>query len=470
MVGWFFIFAGFYLLGLIYSAYKSEKMMKEEKDYILPRVGIFLGFLTYSATLFSTFTLMGMPNFFRVHGVGSWIFLGVTDTAMGVMLILFGVFLRKRFSKDNFHNVSTLIEDAYGSRFASYVYKVGIFIFLLPYTAIQIKGIADFLHYAIFGIFPVGTIGVFFLFIILVYSYVGGMRAIVISDAIQGILLLIASFVVAYTCISHIGGIKTMFEVIANEKPSLLSVPGPKGLLTVQFLLSSFIVILLMPISQPQLFTRIVMMDSIKSLRIMAIAFSVFAFLVILPTVFIGFYGVLMYPDAPTKEFLYKTLVRDQAPIIGALSLIGLIAAAMSTADSQLFAVQTEMVKTSYGNIKSKLLIFLFGFIALLLAIYSRKELVLLARISFAGTSLLAPMIFLAILRRGISSFFPVLTAISLLVYLLSNFSHFIPKNVLFLRLDIFLLLVNTIIGVILYFMGNNRSRELAGIEREKEV
>jgi SSS family solute:Na+ symporter len=127
MLGWFLIFAGFYLLGLIYSAYKSDKMMKDEKDYILPKLGVILGFLTYSATLFSTFTLMGMPNFFRVHGVGSWIFLGVTDTAMGVMLILFGVFLRRRFSKDNFYNVSMLIEESYNSKFAGYVYKIGIF-------------------------------------------------------------------------------------------------------------------------------------------------------------------------------------------------------------------------------------------------------------------------------------------------------------------------------------------------------
>ena len=68
---WVVIFLLLYILLLIYSAIKSKKSIINTRDYFLAgsKIGYVLGFLTFSATLFSTFTLMGMPNFFRIHGV-----------------------------------------------------------------------------------------------------------------------------------------------------------------------------------------------------------------------------------------------------------------------------------------------------------------------------------------------------------------------------------------------------------------
>lgn len=445
---WLLIFAAIYLSALIYSAYRSKIAIKSDKDYALPQVGVILGFLTFSATLFSTFTLMGMPDFFRTHGVGAWIFLGVTDTALAFVALWFGLALRRRYSKANFTNVSSIIRERYTSNWAVYIYRLGIFVFLIPYVAIQIKGISEFVDFSNILNIPIWAWAALFLVIILSYSYVGGLKAIIVSDAIQGVTLLVVTTVIAYTCIQNIGGFDAFFTTLSSTQPELLSTPGPKGLLTSQFLFSSFVVIVLMPISQPQLLTRIVIMNSLKDTKRMAVAVSVFAFLIILPTIFIGLYGVMRYADAPTDAFLFGTLVTEQHAIVGALAIIGLIAAAMSTVDSQLFAIQAEVANYKKSKNTNKLFIIGFGIVALLLSIFSTKELVLLARVSFAGTSLLAPMVFVSIFSKSKhNSLLPVVTFLSLLVYLVASFTSWIPSVLFGIRLDMILLVTNVIVA-----------------------
>ena len=58
-----------------------------------------------------------------------------------------------------------------------------------------------------------------------------------------------------------------------------------------------------------------------------------FAILVILPTAFMGMYGAVLYPEASTSEFLNKTFISDQSNTIGAIVMIGLVAAAISTSN-----------------------------------------------------------------------------------------------------------------------------------------
>ncbi len=454
MTIWLIIFATVYLLALIYSTRKSKLAITNPKDYTLPQIGAFLGFLTFSATLFSTFTLMGMPDFFRVHGVGAWIFLGVTDTALAFVVLWFGVAMRKKYSKQNFTNVSAIIKDKYSSSLAVYIYRFGIFVFLIPYVAIQIKGVAEFIDYSAIINLPSWALSAIFLIIILLYSYIGGLKAIIISDAIQGIILLFVTSLIAYTCLQNVGGMELMFQKIASSNPKLLSTPGTNNLLTGQFLFASFVVIVLMPISQPQLLTRIVIMNKINDVKRMAIAVSVFAFLIILPTIFIGFYGAIKFPNASAQEFLYNALVKEQHGIVGALAVIGLIAATMSTADSQLFAIQTEVVNAKKSKVYNKLFIVIFGLIALFLSIYSTQELVLLARVSFAGTALMAPMIFMAIFSNfKHKNIVPILTFVSMIVYLTANLSNLIPKSIFGLRLDMFLLIFNSLTALSVYLV-----------------
>ena len=419
-------------------------------------IGSVLGVLTFSATLFSTFTLLGLPDFFRNHGVGAWIFLGVTDMAMAFLALWFGLKVREKISVQEFESVSEMLAKTYHADWVRFIYWGGIFVFLLPYVAIQIKGVAGFLSVAFPLDIPNWSWSLFILLVILIYSHLGGLKAIIYNDAIQGIILLTITLLIAKICLDQMGGWTSMFEQIEERNPKLLSIPGPTGLLNTQFLLASFLTIVLMPISQPQLFARFTVMRDERSMIEMLLGMSVFVFLIITPTIAIGMYGAINYPDLSAGEFWVNTLVNDQPEIIGALAVVGLLAAAMSTADSQLFALESEVSPTIQTHTFRKLPILIFAIMAFGLVVLSSSELVLLATVSFAGTSLLAPMILLAVLSRDGEHpplLIPVICGVSLLIYLVSLLSGFVPQVIFGYRLELLLLTLNAIIVGFFYFL-----------------
>ena len=457
---WFGILLLAYLIGLVYVLRLSqiaEVGPASEYSYRFAdsNIGSVLGFLTFSATLFGSFTLLGLPDFFRNHGVGTWIFLGVTDMAMAFLALWFGLKVREKINVQEFESVSEMLAKTYHADWVRFIYWAGIFVFLLPYVAIQIKGVSSFLSVAFPVDIPNWIWSLFIFLAILVYSHLGGLKAIIYNDAIQGMILLMITMLIATICLDQLGGWTSMFERIEEKNPKLLSIPGPTGLLNTQFLLVSFLTIVLMPISQPQLFARFTVMRDERSMIEMVLGMSVFVFLIITPTIAIGMYGAINYPDLPASEFWVKTLVNDQPEIIGALAVVGLIAAAMSTADSQLFALESEVSPTIRTYSFRKFPILIFAIMAFGLAVLSSSELLLLATVSFAGTSLLAPMILLAVLSKDGEHpplLIPVICGASLLIYLVSLLSGFVPQVIFEYRIELLLLFLNSIIVGFFYF------------------
>ncbi len=453
-MGNYIIFLIIYFLLLVISLVLARAKNEHSfSNYRLLNKSVYstIGFLTFAATLFSTFTLLGLPNFFRVHGIGAWIFLGVTDVALVAFLIFIGQKIRTRVNLSTFSNLSTFLLNRFTTSHAKHVYLFGIFIFLLPYVAIQIRGVISFLQ----EIVPIGTSlwfwGIIFTAIILIYSFVGGLRAIIYSDIFQSIILLAVTYIIATNCISDSGGIRNMFESINGSNPKLLTSPGPKGLMNSQFLFMSFVTIILMTITQPQLFTRIIIIKSNKEFRKMCFWLGIFALVIITPTIFIGLYGSINYGDVAPNEFWVNVLVKDQNKIVGGLLLIGLVAAAMSTSDSQLFALESEFDSDSKEfNWKNKLSIILFGIISLLLAIISpfQDKLISFATLSFQGTSLLTPLILSSVFFKNPNNLTIYTTLVSILIFCLAIIG-IIPAKIFGIYLILILLILLSIQTII---------------------
>ena len=99
------------------------------------KLGLIIGLLTTAATLFSTFTLQGMPDFFRNHGIGSWIFLAVSDGGLIFCMIWFAYHLRKKAALKGYQGMGGLMRSCYEHPLAGLVYFAGVCIFLVPYVA-----------------------------------------------------------------------------------------------------------------------------------------------------------------------------------------------------------------------------------------------------------------------------------------------------------------------------------------------
>ncbi|MBT5425834.1 MAG: sodium:solute symporter family protein, partial [Bacteroidetes bacterium] len=300
MKTWIWILGSLYVGLLILASLKSFKKGRSAEDFMFAgsNIGLLLGVLTYAAALFSTFTFLGMPDFFRLHGIGAWIFLALSDGVMVFFLVWFAYHIRKKVQTMGFKGVAGLIGNTYGNKYAGYVIFLSAFLFLIPYVGIQIQGIAIFMQAAFPNSLPAWAWAALIVAVMLVYSEIGGFKAIIFSDAIQALLLLTVIWIIGGVCLNHFGGIKSMFEAIKVVDEKLLSTPGPNGLLTPQFLIASMIAIVMIPVTQPQFTTRIIVMKNLKSTHYMAVSLGFFAILVILPTLFIGMYGAQQYSEA----------------------------------------------------------------------------------------------------------------------------------------------------------------------------
>ncbi|MEM7367464.1 MAG: sodium:solute symporter family protein [Bacteroidota bacterium] len=433
MKTWILIFGIIYGGILTWLAWRSRQRNNSADDFILggAKLGLLVGLLTTAATLFSTFTMQGMPDFFRNHGIGAWIFLMASNGFMFFTIVWFSYYLRKKVAIKGFQGMGGLLRNCYQTPLAGIAYFVGVFFFLIPYVAIQIRGIGFFLQETFPDALPYWAWGLIILVIMLLYSETGGLKAIIFADVLQGTLLLFVIWVIAFSCIDKVGGVNEMFAQVEQSNPSLLSTPGPKGLFSPLFLIATLISISFIPITQPQISTRLVIMKSIKETHRMAVGMGIFAFLVVIPTICIGLYGAIQYPDLSTQEFLGKALLFDQAGFIAAAAIIGLLAAAISTSDSQIFALGSELRSLIKGEedkvlLYTRLFVIGFAFITYAFSLVGGDQLVLLALTGFAGTALLGPMVLAGILsKQAPGKEVPIMTLIGTGIFLLILFKLF---------------------------------------------
>jgi SSS family solute:Na+ symporter len=405
-------------------------------------IGAMLGMLTYAAALFSAFIFMGMPDFYRVHGVGAWIFLAVSDGAMFFFIFWFGYYLRNKAKTVGFKGMAGMMSNVYQTKWAGYIVFVGAFLFLIPYVAIQIRGISIFFNAIFPELLPSWGWALIIVVIMLAYGIIGGLKAIVFSDAIQALLLLIVLWIIGYNCVKYFGNVSNLFNQVEMVDDRLLSTPGPQGLFTVQFLMASFISILLLPATQPQFSTRIVVMRSMRETYRMAAGLCLVSLLVFVATAFIGMYGAVRYTAASTRDFISNTLLFDQGEALAALAIVGLFAAVLSTSNAQVFALGSEFRSLIKGDDKSVLLktrisLVLFTVVVLIFSVMMSDELVLLARVSFTGTSMIAPIILVGILsKKQPGKELIIASAIALFLFLIS-LSEYIPDEIWGIRVDL---------------------------------
>ena len=448
MKAWIYIFFGIFFVLLAYASRLSYRRNRSAEEFMLAgkSIGPILGFLTFSAALFSAFTFMGMPDFFRNHGIGAWTFLAFSDGIMVFFILWFGYLLRKKAKEHNFQGVAGLMVSSYGTRWAGVAMFTSAFIFLIPYVAIQIRGISIFLEAAFPGMLPSWVWALIMVVMMLVYAEIGGLKAIVYSDAIQGLILLVVIWLIGATCIAAFGNVPDLFKAVEGVNAELLSTPGPNGLFSWQFLLGSMIAVVMIPVTQPQLTTRLVVVKDLASMKKMAYAVGIFAILVITPTIFIGMYGAVRYPGVPASEFLSQALLFDQAAPVAALAIVGLFAACLSTTNAQIFALGNELRSLLKGEEKramriTRISLFFFAAVVMVFSTLMSDELALLARVSFTGTAMMAPIVLMAVIKKGRPPRVVILISFLAFITYLLSLAAIIPDHVGALRLDLALYL-----------------------------
>ncbi len=238
---------------------------------------------------------------------------------------------------------------------------------------------------------------------------------------------------------------------------------GQKDFLPGSFLLGSTIAVVMIPVTQPQMGTRLVVMKSLKSMKRMAFAVGTFAIVIIAATIFIGMYGSVVYPNASAQEFWAKALLYDQFAPVAGLAVVGLFAACLSTTNSQIFALGNELRSLLPDDEKksmriTKIFLFVFSVLVMIFASLMGDQIALLARVSFTGTSMFAPVVLAAVAMRGKPGIELIVISFTALLVFLGSLAGVIPTKVGAIQLDILLYLVitvATIVSILLRKSGN---------------
>lgn len=333
------------LLGIAF--YASRRDQKNIKDFATGGgLGIFVLTLTFSATYHSAYAFMGAGGFVYNHGIGWWVN-GLWTVLPGVLFWVWGRrfwFMGKKYS---YLSVADYAADVYQSNAVGILVTAITMVFTVPYVAMQAIG-CSYIFTTISGgklSYTVGAILFFVIMIILVW--LGGMKGVAITDAAQGVFMFVGLLGGSLWVLrANFPSVAAAFEAVQAQIPELLTLPGPKGLVTPQDWLSRWVVITFGMMMFPQISLRFFAGKSLRVMKWSAVFSSVYLTYIYVFTPAVGMAGRLLMPDLAAADTIFPELLLKFTPTaFAALVISGALAAAMSTGDSQLHAA-SAMVST----------------------------------------------------------------------------------------------------------------------------
>jgi len=350
-------FLGYMLVMLAIGFYFYFKT-SDLSDYVLGGRGLNPGVtaLSAGASDMSGWLLLGLPGMMYSDGlVGSWIAVGLVIGAY-----VNWKFVAKRLRVYTHHlNDAITIPDYLANRFEDrgnvirVVTAVVILVFYTLYTSSGLVGGAK-LFEATFNIaysdaLLIGS------FIIVSYTFLGGYNAVSWTDFIQGILMMLALVITPLVVIVELGGITSALNTIESIDPTHLDVVSGASIISIISLLTWG----LGYFGQPHILVRFM---SIRDEDEMCVAKNIgmgWMGISIIGSLSVGFFGLAYVVangvDLHDSEKVFITLSQLVFnPWIAGFLLAAILAAIMSTVDSQLLVSSSVLTRDIYHAIIHK--------------------------------------------------------------------------------------------------------------------
>lgn len=387
-----------YIVLSLYIAYlsRSGKQTSMESYFLGERkLGGFVSALSYSATTYSAFMLVGLAGLTYKGGVGAYGFEIVYF--MGVSLVaIFGPRFWLVGKKYGYVTPSEMLGDRYQNKKVAAIVAVASCIFLIPYSAVQLAGVGYLLSGVTNNAIPFTTGVIIATVLAIVFSFIAGIRSVAWTDSLQALVMIITATVVVMLIVNGLGGVGGFFNTLETNHPEFLAVPG-NGFFSFLTFLGLTVPWFFFSLSNPQVSQRLFMPDSLGSLRRMLMGFLLFGFIYTIVSVVWGFSALVMFPglekaDLATPMILSSELV---PPVLGAIVMVGIMAAAISTIDSILLTLSSLFARDVYGNLSKKsndqhqLLVgkFVIPVIAILAFLFAQMNVSLIAVLSVASSA-----------------------------------------------------------------------------------
>ena len=322
------------------------------------RLGSWVVSMSAQASDLSGWLLMGVPGAAYLSGISAgWIAIGL---AVGTYLNWLFVAKRLRqytkvagdaitlpqFFKNRFRDRSGMI---------SVVAAVFILVFFLFYTASGFVSCAK-LFSSVFGInyYVALVIGAV---VVISYTFAGGFFAVCWTDFFQGMLMFFCVLAVPTIAIQSMGGFTPFLDKVEAFNPNFLSmfVDGATNQPYTLMGIISLVAWGLGYFGQPHILIRFMGIESPAAIKKSRRIATVWVLISLTAAVLIGVSGRMYLGDilleGGAQETVYITMVSNIFHVfIGGIFLSAILAAIMSTADSQLLVTASAITEDFYHN------------------------------------------------------------------------------------------------------------------------
>lgn len=354
----------FMLLMLLVSIYVRNQSAKKSsggfiREYFIGSrsLGGFVLAMTTVATYSSVSSFVGGPGQAWSVGFG-WVYMSVVQvTALFLVLGILGKKMAMAARKIDAVTVIDVIRHRYQSDALANISAVIIVLFFSATMVAQFVGGAK-LFEAVTG-YSYMTGLVLFGLVVVIYTTIGGFRGVAITDALCAIAMLIGMFILLFGILKAGGGYEAIMTQITSNKPEMME-PLSGGEMPVSLYISQWMLVGIFTVGLPQSVVRCVSYKDTKSLHRAIIIGTIVIGAMNIGMNFIGVLAQGVLPDdlaaygGSVDNIMPLAIVASLKPLIAGITIIGPVAASISTVSSLLLTATSSIVKDIYIYQKEK--------------------------------------------------------------------------------------------------------------------
>ena len=318
------------------------------------KAGVVVSGIAYFSTQFSMGTFLGTPG--TIYGVG---YAGMAISVPGAVFcmilpaLLIGRKLITLGHKYGFLTMADYLTDRYHSKNMSGVLGVMMLFFLVPMMGAQIIGAGVIVH--VFTGLPewVGVVGMGI--IVILYCMTGGMKGAMMTDVIQGSLMIATAVVTFIVSIVMGGGFSNINHTLQSMNEAYLTFPGANGYMPWTYYISNIVLWSFFTMGQPHLFTKFFAMKDHKTMFKAILLGPAGMFFSATLIEWAGVNGIASIQNIEkADQIIPMILQRGMNPFLASIFIAGIVAAGMSTIDGILVTTTGAVTRDIYQKIINK--------------------------------------------------------------------------------------------------------------------